>query len=97
MKFEQLVLKKGAIKNIQYVGIKEQMDHFDGEKGTFTRHELIADGQPFFHVITKGSADKIPPFTKVEIIGGKLVIDAVHAQNMTPALNIKAESIVVVK
>lgn len=97
MKFERLVLKLGAIKNAQYIGIKEQLDHFDGEKGTFTRHELVADDQPFFHVITKGVADKIPPFTKVEIIGGKPVIDAVYAQNMTPALNIKAESIVVVK
>lgn len=97
MKFDQLVLKDNAFKNIQYISAKEQLDVFNGEKGVFTRHEVVAEGQSIFHVITKGMVDKIPQFAKVELIGAKPIVDAVNGYNMTPALNIQAESIAVVK
>ncbi|WP_449454500.1 hypothetical protein [Streptococcus suis] len=96
MKFEQLVLKNGVLKNIQYISAKEQLDSFNGEKGVFTRHEVIAEGQPIFHVITKGMVEKIPQFAKVELVGAVPVIDAVNGFSMTPALNVQAESIVLV-
>lgn len=95
MKFDSLKLKKGALKDVRYGSLLETLETFNGEKGVFNRHEVFAEGQNCFHVITSGSVEKIEPFTEIELLGAKPVIDAVSGYSMTPALNIQAEKIVV--
>lgn len=98
LKRETLKIKPEVLQDSYYEGVVGNVNSIDGKAGKFQRHALIHAVHGKFNVITEATADVIPFDAKVRIVDPLFYPDrGLHGRGVTPAMNVLAKKIEVVK